>query len=132
MSRIINGMILSHILAILDFTRNAWSREITWTKFTLKVSLHFLSISESLGQTAVCSSPSASLTLFLLAALAVEFMLTVSLFFGFFRLDLRGLLMLAGNTNNYSWLPSLALTGAMQCYNKGDLYFQRDRHTFTV
>ena len=122
-------MILSHILAILDFTRNAWSREITCTKFTLKVSLHFLSISESLGQTAVCSSPSASLTLFLLAALAVEFMLTVSLFFGFFRLDLRGLLMLAGSTNNYS---SLALTGAMQCYNEGDLYFQRDRHTFTV
>ena len=98
----------------------------------MKVSLHFLSISESLGQTAVCSSPSASLTLFLLAALAVEFMLTVSLFFGFFRLDLRGLLMLAGNTNNYSSLPSLALTGAMQCYNEGDLYFQRDRQTFTV
>ena len=47
-------------------------------------------------QTAVCSSPSASLTLFLL--LAVEFMLTVSLFLGFFRLDLSGLLMLAGNT----------------------------------
>ena len=45
--------------------------------------------------TAVCSSPSASLTLFLL--LAAELMLTVSLFLGFFRLDLSGLLMLAEN-----------------------------------
>ena len=118
----INGMILSHILAILDFTRNDWS--ITWTKFTLKVSLHFLSIWAFFGQTAVCSSPRASLTLFLL--LAVEFMLTVSLFFGFFRLDLRGLLMLAGNRNNYSSLSWL------QYYNEGDIYCQRDHHTFTL
>ena len=50
------------------------------------------------GQTAVCSSPRASLTLFLL--LAVEFILAVSLFFGFFRLDLRGLLMLAASRNS--------------------------------
>ena len=68
----------------------------------MKVSLHVLSISGARrGHTAVCSSPRASLTLFLLAALAVEFMLTVSLFFGFFRLDLSGLLMLAANRNDY-------------------------------
>ena len=122
----INGMILSHILA--GFTRNDWS--ITWTKFTLKVSLHFLSIWAFFGQTAVCSSPRASLTLFLL--LAVEAMLTVSLFLGFFRLDLRGLLMLAANRNNYSSLSWLVLTVAMQYYNEGEIYCQRDQHTFTL
>ena len=43
--------------------------------------------------TAVCSSPRASLTLFL--PLALEVMLTVSLLRGFFKLDLKGLFMLA-------------------------------------
>ena len=47
------------------------------------------------SHTAVCSSPSAILTLFL--PLALEIILAVSLFFGFFRLDLMGLLMLAEN-----------------------------------
>ena len=43
--------------------------------------------------TAVCSSPRASRTLFL--PLALEAMLTVSLLRGFFKLDLKGLFMLA-------------------------------------
>ena len=45
--------------------------------------------------TAVCSSPRASRTLFLL--LAAEAMLTVSLLRGFFKLDLKGLFILAEN-----------------------------------
>ena len=47
------------------------------------------------SHTAVCSSPSASRTLFLL--LAAEAMLTVSLLRGFFKLDLKGLFILAEN-----------------------------------
>ena len=43
--------------------------------------------------TAVCSSPRASRTLFL--PLALEVILTVSLLRGFFKLDLKGLFMLA-------------------------------------
>ena len=44
-------------------------------------------------QTAVCSSPNANLTLFLL--LTAEATLTLSLFLVFFKLDLRGLFILA-------------------------------------
>lgn len=47
------------------------------------------------AHTAVCSSPRASLTLFLL--LAAEAILTVSLLRGFFKLDLKGLFILAEN-----------------------------------
>ena len=72
--------------------------------FSLTYSSHHLNIlvsvfcwdtSEPHTHTAVCSSPRASRTLFLL--LAAEAMLTVSLLRGFFKLDLKGLFMLAEN-----------------------------------
>ena len=49
------------------------------------------------AHTAVCSSPRASRTLFLL--LAAEAILTVSLLRGFFKLDLKGLFILAENNS---------------------------------
>ena len=73
--------------------------------FSLTYSSHHLNIPVSVfcwdisePHTAVCSSPRASRTLFLL--LAAEAMLTVSLLRGFFKLDLKGLFILAENIAN--------------------------------
>ena len=61
----------------------------------LNISVSVFSLVVCSAHTAVCSSPRASRTLFLL--LAAEAMLTVSLLRGFFKLDLKGLFILAEN-----------------------------------
>merc|ERR1719300_871219 len=80
-----------------------WKMLLIYSSVILETLVNFLACQEDVGfnfdtlrwnfQTAVCSSPKANLTLFLL--LAAEATLTLSLFLVFFKLDLRGLFILA-------------------------------------